>query len=256
MVENSTSVEEVNIADLNGLLNSTSLVVSQALSGEASLTVLSESLEAASKSIEAALSSGSTTSSQMSSLQMAAAVIEMALAGDMFIENLSSTLEIVSTALQLAVNETTIPEPTALEVAAESILQELTDDSATSADIALALEEALQAIKDSVAEELSKTKLTVDINLGAAANEMEATTEAGEMDSTVASDADMESTTMAGETDMTSTMSDTEDSSTDSEMVSTSTALSLEISSAHLIFYNYLYTLLLFKCLLLFPSII
>lgn len=236
MVENSTSVEEVNIADLNSLLSTTSLVVSQALSGEASLTDLSLSLEAASKSIEGALASSSTTSSQMSSLQMAAAVIEMALAGDMFIENLSSTLEIVSTALQLAVNETTIPEPTALEIAAESILQELTDGSATSADIALALGEALEAIKTSVAKELSQTKLTLDINLGAAANEMEATTEAGETDSTVASDADMESTTMAGEMDMTSTVSDMEGSETDSEIDSTSTALSIEISSTQVVF--------------------
>ena len=222
VVEETTTMEEVNIADLNSLLNITSSVVSQALSGNASLTDLAQSLEAASISIEAALASNTTTSSQLSSLQMAAAVIEMALAGDMFIENLSSTLEIVSTALQLAVNETTIPEPTALEVAAESILLELTDGSATSADIALALEEALLAIKDSVAEELSKTKLTVDISLGAVANEMEGTTEAGEMDSTVASDADMESTTMAG--------------GTDTEVSSTSTALSLEISPTALVF--------------------
>ena len=191
------------ILDLNNVLNVTSSVVSQALSGEASLSVLSLSLEDAAKSIEAALASNATTESQMEALQMAAAVIEMSLSGNMFIENLPSTLEIVSTALNLAVNETTVPEPTALEIAAESILTKLTDGSATSSDIAAALEQALQAIKGSVVKELEETKLTVDISLGAAANEVETTTAMAEMETT-SIDSEMEDTSTVLEVTSTS----------------------------------------------------
>ena len=208
-------MEGVSIEDLNALLNMTSLIVNQALLGNASLTDLSLGLEAAAEAIEAALASDVITSSQMSALQMAAAVIEMSLTGDMFIENLSSTLDIVSTALNLAVNETTIPEPTALEMAAESILTELTDGNATSADVAAALQEALEAIKKSVAEELANTQLTVGISLGAAANMMETTT-AGDMDSTTIS-ADLESTTATAEDETTSTASPTDDTTTEME---------------------------------------
>ena len=141
-------------------------------------------------------------------------------------------MDIVSTALQLAVNETTIPEPTALEVAAESILNELTDGDATTADVAAALQDALEAIKKSVAEELANTKLTVGISLGAAANEMESTTTgdmeesttSGDMESTTIA-ADLESTEAATDGETTSTMSPGEETTTISEMESTTTVL-------------------------------
>ena len=112
----------------------------------------------------------------------------------------------------MAVNETTIPEPTALEVAAESILQELTDGNSTTADVAAALKDALEAIKESVAEELANTKLTVGISLGTAANQMETTT-TGDMDSTTGG-ADMESTTLVAEDEMTSTASSMDSTTT------------------------------------------
>ena len=178
------------------MLNDTSSVVDNALLGNASLRALFSSLDEAALSIEDVLENNSTSPSQMSVLQMALAVIDMSLSGDLFIENPNSTLELVSAALEMAVNETTIPEPTALEMAAESILREVTDGNATASDIATALQEALEAIKASVAEEL--------------ANEMtnDETTTEGAMESTT-TEADMTSTTTASSSDETTTDSTT-----------------------------------------------